>query len=93
MSSDQGTDAVSHCGPEFWKHRWVVNDIRFHKERNHPYVNLDASKNIKTLNSSHSTRMLEKHLDKMVGEKTSVKILFPLCGKAVDMIWYGLFGI
>lgn len=25
-----------HCGLDYWKERWILNDIRFHKERNHP---------------------------------------------------------
>lgn len=31
--------------------------------------------------------MLEKHLDKLIESGKNAKILFPLCGKAVDMAW------
>ena len=36
MSNDNQIDI--HCGPEYWKKRWVVNDISFHEENIHPYV-------------------------------------------------------
>lgn len=34
-------------------------------------------------------RMLENNLDKVLAGRTGVRFFFPLCGKAVDMKWYG----
>ena len=31
--------------------------------------------------------MLEKYLSKLTGNESSVKIFFPLCGKAIDIAW------
>lgn len=34
MSTNQIDE--NHCKPDYWKRRWVNNDIRFHKETIHP---------------------------------------------------------
>jgi thiopurine S-methyltransferase len=31
--------------------------------------------------------MLAKHVNKLIGGKSSAKILFPFCGKSLDMNW------
>lgn len=38
-------------------------------------------------------RLLQKHLDLLVNGRSGLRIFFPLCGKAVDMKWYGAAGI
>ncbi|KAM9737784.1 putative thiopurine S-methyltransferase isoform 5-T9 [Menidia menidia] len=36
---------------------------------------------------AHVHRMLEAHLDQVLGGRAGVRFFFPLCGKAVDMKW------
>lgn len=38
-------------------------------------------------------RLLQKYLDLLVDGRSGLRIFFPLCGKAVDMKWYGMAGI
>ena len=43
------------------------------------------------VDSYTSFSTLERHFDKVVGSEEKQRILFPLCGKTVDMKWYVFF--
>lgn len=48
--------------------------------------------NVLPWHKSTNHDMLEKHFEKLTENRTGLKILFPLCGKEVDLIWVSKLG-
>lgn len=65
-----------------------MSEVKLMPTKTHPeFWNEKWTKNEIGFHQSNNHAYLVKHLQKLLSNQNKIRILFPFCGKAVDMAW------